>query len=174
MHGGGGGRDCYLVILKSKYSFFAQFRHLRESFDPAALWMKTLPNRLIMVRFLLKTIDLAIGKYIVMQHPNLFDCQFEALPANGWPCKERMTGQGWYSSLPRMQLVTVPHGNLKKCIFGRLRNLTRWQSCLCDRVSQQEMHFGNSEKSYQMIVMSMLLYHSKKCILGRLRNLTRW
>ena len=37
-----------------------------------------------MVRFLLlKTTDLAIGEYIVMQHPNLFNCQLEALPTNG-------------------------------------------------------------------------------------------
>ena len=53
--------------------------------------MKTLPNRSNMVRFLiLKTTDLAIGEYIVMKHPDLFDSQFEALPVNGGPCKERM------------------------------------------------------------------------------------
>ena len=38
-----------------------------ESLDRAALWMKTFPNRLIMVLFLLlKTTDLVIGEYVVL------------------------------------------------------------------------------------------------------------
>ena len=52
--------------------------------------------------------------------------------------------------LPDDSHVYVTGYHSKKCILGRLRNLTRWQSCLCNRVSQQEMHVGKA------------------------RNLTRW
>ena len=56
--------------------------------------MKTLPNRSIMVQFLLlKTTDLAIGEYIVMKHTNLNDCQFEAFPANGQLCNQRIVDE---------------------------------------------------------------------------------
>ena len=55
-----------LVLSSWSISSLHSFTICRESLDLAALWMKTLPNRSIMVRFLLKTTDLAIGEYIVM------------------------------------------------------------------------------------------------------------
>ena len=77
----------------------------REALDLAAIWMKTLPNSSTIVRFVLfKTTDLAIGEYIVMLHSDIFNCQFEALPSNGRPCKEWIKGMLWYEFLHKMVL----------------------------------------------------------------------
>ena len=67
-----------------------------ESLDMGALWMKMLPNRSIMVRFLLlKTTDLAkwIHCYVTFL--------FIRLSVRGSPCK-------W----PTVQRATIPHSKL--------------------------------------------------------------
>ena len=60
-------RTVHGQIVKCPIRFLQGFAICGESIDLAALWMKTLPNRSIMVRFiLLKTTDLEIGEYIGM------------------------------------------------------------------------------------------------------------
>ena len=43
-----------------------------------------------MVGFLFKITDLVLSGYTIIQRPNQFNCLFEALPANGGPCKGRI------------------------------------------------------------------------------------
>ena len=74
-----------------------------------------------------KTTDLAIGEYIVMQHPNLFYCQFQVLPPV-LPVKRanhaQVAVQVHHAIIQMCQHHNLSKNNLSHHIVGTLSDVT--------------------------------------------------